>query len=89
MASAPKKHPVFFGATEEGQHICISATQPEFCFFGETEEEVRAKAERALNFYFEASGTIPRSAQRRPVSRTNKVVSFVPQKKEEIEYADA
>lgn len=88
MTNAPKRHRVFLGANEEGLHICISTSQPEFCFVGTSEDEVRAKAERALNFYFEAKGRIP-AGTARPVSRTNKVISFVPQKTEEIEYADA
>jgi predicted RNase H-like HicB family nuclease len=88
VATVLKTHPVFFGATGEGEHICISVRQPEFCFIGLTEEEVRSKAERALNFYFEAHGRINHNVSR-PISRTNKVVSFVPQKKEEIEYTGA
>jgi hypothetical protein len=88
MSKAPKRHKVFFGATEEDTHICVSLTKPEFCFFGATYDEVRGKAERALNFYFETSGSIPKR-ESALVSRTNKVVSFVPQKSEDIEYIEA
>lgn len=82
---APRRHKVFFGTTDDSLHICVSTTKPEFCFIGATEEGVRRKAERALNFYFEADGSIPKVAG--PVSRTSRVVGFIPQKSEEIEFA--
>lgn len=83
----PKKHKVYFGVTEDGLHIVASLTKPEFCFVGPSEEEIRGKAERALNFYFESLGSISR-AESAPVSRTNKIVGFVPQKSEDIEYLE-
>jgi hypothetical protein len=83
----PKAHRVYFGATEEGVYIAASVHTPAFCFLGDSEAEVRSKAERALNFYFNTPGVIVNQPSR--VSTTKRVVSFIPQKVEEIEYAEA
>lgn len=80
-----KTHTVHFATTEDGQHICASLETPLFCFIGKSEEELAAKAERALNFYFETNGRL--KTQPKPVSKANTVVGFVPQTKREIEYA--
>ena len=68
------EHEIFFGKTEDRTFVVSSATSPYFLFEGDSEEEVREIASRALNFYFGAEGEIeavdkPRSAPRTNVSR--------------------
>lgn len=44
-------HEVFTFQREDGTFLCASIDTPRFCVAGDTAEEARAKAQRALDFY--------------------------------------
>lgn len=46
-----KDFAVYVTAIEDGTHLAASVGTPRFCFEGPTEEDVVAKAQRALAFY--------------------------------------
>jgi len=71
------------GKTEDGKFLAASVTTPFFCFYGDTEEEVADKADRAIRFFYSGQGT----AFAAPVSQTKQIISFVPQKRVEVEIA--
>lgn len=46
------------GQTDDGRWVSASNESPYFCFFGETEEAVRAKTARAWKFYTESDDDV-------------------------------
>lgn len=54
----PTEHGVYIGRTDDGKYVAAAATAPYFCFLGDSEDEVRETARRALNFYFGEEGYI-------------------------------
>jgi predicted RNase H-like HicB family nuclease len=60
---------------ETGKWLAISCRPPYFCFEGDTEEDVGAQAQRALDFYFGTDGKLKR-APKEPYSKTLQTLSF-------------
>ena len=62
---AERKHRFRVGPTDYGKWLAVSDSTPYFVFEGDLADEVEATANRALDFYFSASGTIKNAARRR------------------------
>jgi predicted RNase H-like HicB family nuclease len=80
MTKAIHKHEVAYAKTEEGKYLVASVTGPTFLFCEDTYEEARDTAQRALNFYFSENNEAPRER----VSKSKRVIGFVPTKREEL-----
>ncbi len=52
------QHSFQVGVLSGGRHAAVSLSNPYFCLVKDTQEEAVAAAHRALNFYFEVSGSI-------------------------------
>jgi hypothetical protein len=69
------------GQTEDGKYLAASSVTPIFCFCADSEDAVIAKADRAIRFFYSSEG----KAFDAPVSQTKRVISFVPQRRIEVE----
>lgn len=67
---------ILIGANGNGSFIAASAHEPYFCFEGSSEEEVTAKASRAVSFYFASQEQGVRLPANAPKART--IRSFIP-----------
>jgi hypothetical protein len=57
------RHRFAVGPTDDGKWLAVSYTSPYFAFEGDSEEEVEAIANRALDFYFGIFGKTQRVAK--------------------------
>jgi len=78
---ADPKGSFLVGALEDGTFVAASVSNPIFCFIGDNEDQLIAKAERAVRFFHSDGGD--RFAA--PVSRSKQVVHFIPQRRIEVE----
>ena len=75
-----KKIGFHYGVVDSGEFVVASVSSPAFCFFGDDEDALIAKARRAINFFQSGEGQVFAP----PVSKTKQVVRFVPQRTIEV-----
>jgi predicted RNase H-like HicB family nuclease len=73
MTKQNLSHPFTVGQIDNGRWLAVSSRAPYFCFEGESLEEVRQTAHRALNFYFGKDGEV---VSRSVKSREKKLSTF-------------
>ena len=71
-------HRFKIGPTDYGKWLAVSGHNPYFAFQGDSPEEVEAIANRALDFYYGASGKLKTVQVAR--GRTQTLSSFSPKK---------
>jgi len=80
VTTARPSHPIILGLTHNGKHAVTTKVAPFFFFEAESEDEARAKAKRALDFYHSNR----RNLVKRPESQYA-VFGFYSQRPEDLE----